>query len=115
MKTSSAIRFGLAALFATLACLGLLFAVPGVGVLWIVPWLLLMGRSELTKPIPRNEWWWTFLLIGVLLAIFLTLPFLHLPPAPTQTVRIALAVPMWFLWMWAIYRRWRREKGQADA
>jgi hypothetical protein len=110
MKASTIIRFVLAALFATLACLGVLFAIPGVGALWIVPWLLLMGRSELTKPIPRKESWWTFLLIGVLLAIFLTMPFLHVPPAPSQTNRSAIAVPMWFLWIWAIYRRWQSER-----
>jgi hypothetical protein len=115
MKTSTIIRFVVAALFATLACVGLLFGITGIAILWVVPWLLLTGRSELTKPIPRKEWWWTFLLIGVLLAVFLTLPFLHLPPAPSQTVRFAIAVPMWFLWMWAIYRRWQREKGKADA
>jgi hypothetical protein len=115
MKTSTIIRFVVAALFATLACVGLLLGITGFAILWVVPWLLLMGRSELTKPIPRKEWSWTFLLIGVLLVVFLTLPFLHLPPAPNQTVRFAIAVPTWFLWMWAIYRRWQREKGKADA
>jgi predicted lysophospholipase L1 biosynthesis ABC-type transport system permease subunit len=117
MKTSTIIRFVLAAFFATLACVGLLFGITGIVVLWALAWLLLMGRSELTKPIPRKELWPTFLGIGVFLAVLLTLPFLHLPslPEPHGIIRAMFAVAMWVLWMFVVYHRWRRERRKADA
>ncbi|MCL2021958.1 MAG: hypothetical protein FWG81_07690 [Betaproteobacteria bacterium] len=110
MKTAIVIRFTLAALFGTIACIGLCFNVAVLYVLWVVPYLLLAGRSELTKPIMRSSWKWLFLLIGILIM----LPFLHLP-TPNQTVRTVISIPMWFLFMWVIYRLWQKEKGQADA
>jgi hypothetical protein len=113
MKTSTIIRFIVAALFATLACLGLLFAISGAGALWIVPWLLLMGRFELTKPIPRKEWWLAWVAFGILLALIVTLDILHLRE-PHGIVRIVLATVMWIAWMFAIYYRWQRER-KADA
>jgi hypothetical protein len=119
MKTSRIIRFVLAAVFATLACAGLLAHVIGSAVLFSVPWLLLMGRAELTKPIPRNEWWWTIALIVIFLAVVLTLPFLHLPvthDAVTHGLSHPVVVAaLWIFWMWAIYRRWQNENGKADA
>ena len=116
MKTSTVIRFVVAAVFATLVCVGLLFGVTGIAFLWVVPWLLLMGRSELTKPIPRNEWRSTFIVIGIFLAVMLTLPFLHLShAAPNTMVRFVIGLASWPLWMWVIYRRWQLEKGKADA
>lgn len=117
MKTSTIIRFVLATLFATLACVGLLFGIMGIAALWLVAWLLLMGRSELTKPIPRKELWSGLLVTGILLAVLLTLPFLHLSPLPEihGIIRTVLTVSMWVLWLFAIYCRWRREKEKADA
>ena len=115
MKTSFVIRIVAAAVVATLASLGFLAVVTGSAVLFSLSWLLLIPRGELTRPIPRSEWWLMFVVVGVLLAVFLTMPFLRLPPAPSERVRIAVAVPLWLLWMWAIYRRWQREKGKADA
>jgi len=115
MKTSFIIRLVAAAVVATLASVGLIAAFPASGVLFSLSWLLLIPRGELTRPIPRSEWWLTFVVVGVLLAVFLTMPFLHLPHAPNEIVRFAIAVPLWLLWMWAIYRRWQREKGKADA
>jgi predicted lysophospholipase L1 biosynthesis ABC-type transport system permease subunit len=117
MKTSTIIRFILATVFVTLACVGLLFGITGIVVLWAIAWLLLMGRSELTKPIPRKELWTTFLGIGIFLAVLLTLPFLHLPPLPEPRgiIRVVFAVTMWVLWMFVIYYRWRRERRKADA
>ncbi|HEV2328306.1 MAG TPA: hypothetical protein VGY56_05910 [Verrucomicrobiae bacterium] len=117
MKTSTIIRFVLAALFATLACVGWLFGITGIVALSAVAWLLLMGRSELTKPIPRKELWPTFLVIGIFLAALLTLPFLHLSPLPEPHggIRTVFAVATWVLWMCAIYYRWRRERRKVDA
>jgi hypothetical protein len=114
MKISAIIRFVLAALFATLACAGLLFGIPGLTALWALAWLLLMERSTLTRPIPRAEMRTTLLATGVLVAALLTLPFLHLPE-PRGAVRVLLAAVMWVGWMFAVYLRWRREKGHADA
>jgi energy-coupling factor transporter transmembrane protein EcfT len=117
MKVSFIIRMVAAAVAATLASLGYLAAVPGSVVLYSVSWLLLVPRGQLTRPIPRGEWWLVFVTVGGFLAVMLTLPFLHLhsSSAPSEQARFAVAVSLWVLWMWAIYRRWQREKGQADA
>jgi len=117
MKTSFIIRMVAAAIVATLASVGYLAAVPSSLGLFSISGLLVIPREELTRPIPRNESWWTFLVVGVLVAVFLTLPFLHLqsPFAPSVSVRFALAAPLWLLWMWAIYRRCQREKVKAAA
>jgi hypothetical protein len=117
MKTSIIIRFILAAVFVTLAFVGFLFGITGIVALWAIAWLLLMERSELTKPIPRKEFWLTFLGIGIFLAVVLTLPFLHLRPLPEPhgVIRAVFAVAMWVLWMYVIYYRWRQERRKADA
>jgi len=104
-----------AAVSATLASLGYLMDVPDSMVLYSVSWVLLIPRGELTRPIPRSEWWQMLVIMaGGFLAVFLALPFLHLhsPSAPSKSVRFAVAVSLWLLWMWAIYRRWQ---GKADA
>ena len=119
MKTSTIIRFVLAGVIATLACAGLLAQVTGSAVLFSVSWLLLMGPAELTRPIPSKERRWTIVLVGVLVALLLTLPFLNLPVARdgvTHGLNHPVVVgALWTLWLWAICRRWKREKGTADA
>jgi len=116
MKTSTIIRFIVAAIFATLACVGLLAGIPGIPLLWIVAWLLLMGRSELTKPIPGKELWVGLVIFVVFLGLIAMLDILHFrEPQPHGVVRSVLATAIWVGWMFAIYYRWRREKGKADA
>lgn len=119
MKTSTLIRFVLAGVVATLACAGLLAQVAGSEVLFSVSWLLLMGRAELTRPIPHKERRWTIIVVGVLVALLLTLPFLNLPVArdegPHGLNHPVVVGALWVLWMFGIYRRWQREKGLADA
>ncbi len=119
MKTSTLIRFVLAGVIATLACAGLLAQVTGSAVLFSVSWLVLMGRAELTRPIPHKERRMTIIVVGVLVALLLTLPFLHLPverDAESRGLSHPLVVAaLWALWMFGIYRRWQREKGLADA
>ncbi len=114
MTISPIIRFVLAAMFATLACIGLFFGIPGLPALWTLAWLLLMGRSELTKPIPREELWPGLLVTGILLAALITFPFLHLSrlPEPHGAVRLALAGAIWVGWMFAIYCRWQKQRGE---
>jgi len=124
MKTSTVIRFVLAAVFATLACGGMLANVVGSCVLFSVYWLLMTGKKELTRPIPRNEWFGSFMLIGIFLAVMLTgavLPiFLHRPYVYEyhhQKLGIggSLAVlAMWVLSMWGIHRRWQMEKANIE-
>jgi hypothetical protein len=109
MKTLTIIRFVSAAVVVTLACVGLFEGVIGIAVLFSLAWLLLMGRSELTKPIPRNEWWLSVIAIIGLLALILTFRFLHLPE-PHGVARLAVSVVLWVLWIWAICRRWQRER-----
>ncbi len=73
-----------------------------------------MGRAELTRPIPRNEWWLTFLVVGIFLAVMLTLPFLHLHATHDAVVHgmrhPAVVAALWILWMWPIYRRWQKKE-----
>ena len=114
MKTSTIIRFVLAALFATLACVSLFAGFFGAGASSAVAWLLLMGRTELTKPIPRGEWWVGLLGVGVFVAIIVALHLFHLPE-PHGAVRLVVSVALWLLWMWGIYYRWQKEKGKIDA
>lgn len=117
MKTSTIIRFVSAAFLATLACVGLVLDIRGLVFLSSVVWLLGIGREELTKPIPRKELWLTFLTIGILLTVLLTLPFLHLShlPEPRGIIRGIVAAALSVLWMWAIYYRWRQERRKANA
>ena len=114
MKTSFIIRLVVAALLATLACIGFAADIPVLGGLIFISWLLLMPRGTLTRPIPRSERWWAFLLVGVVVAVLLTLPFLKKPPEPSRGVRAAAAVLLWLLWMLAGYSRWRRVKREVD-
>lgn len=64
-KNSLVFRLVVAAVFATLACVGLAAAVSGAVVLFGVPLLLLIRRGGFTRPIPRSERWGTFLMIGI--------------------------------------------------
>jgi hypothetical protein len=117
MKTSTIIRFVLAAVFATLSCVGIFTGTTFIASIWWVAWLLLMGRSELTKPIEpasRREILIGIVVFVIFVGVIVTLDILHLPKPPA-TVRLVLAIAMLVLWMWGIYRRWQREKGKADA
>jgi hypothetical protein len=117
MKILTIIRFVLAAVFATASCVGILTGMTLLTPLWCVAWLLLMGRSELTKPLEptsRKE-----LLVGIVIfvgfiALIVILDVLHLPK-PHLPVRAVLAAALWILWMWGIYHRWQKVKGKADA
>lgn len=116
MKTTTIIRFVLAVICATVACVGLLVNIRVIPAIFAgICSLLVMGRSEITRPIPRSEWLLTFVTVGVLLAILLTVPFLHLPPGPSGRVRLVFVVVLWPLCMWGIYHRWQKEKGKASA
>jgi prepilin signal peptidase PulO-like enzyme (type II secretory pathway) len=115
MKTSTLVRFVLAVVFATLACIAMFMQLGAVGLLSGVAWLLLTGFSELIRPIPPRELWPTFVVGGVFLAVALTSPFLHLHTTTQNAVVRAIAsLAFWLFWMWAIHRRWQKEKG-ADA
>lgn len=115
MKASTIIRFILATLLVTLACIGLLYNINMAG-LFGLGWLLL-NPSELTRPIPRGERWKAVLFTAIFVAALLTLPFLRLDqlPAPRLPFRIIGAALMWLGWLWIIYQRWRREKQQRTA
>ena len=116
MKTSLKIRFVAGAVAATLGCVGFAASTAYFGWLFYISWLALMPIKELTRPVGGKELAWSLLLTGVLLAILIGLPLLHLHLLqPGRGVRSAIAVPMWILWMWVFYRRWRQEKGKIKA
>jgi hypothetical protein len=117
MKTSTIIRFVLAAVFATLSCVGILTGESLLTFLWCLAWLLMMGRSELTKPIEpasRKEVLMGIVIFVAFLGVVVTFHVLRLPE-PNATVRLVLATAIWVLWILGIYCRWQREKGKADA
>lgn len=114
MKKSTIVRFVFSGVFATIACVGFFTGIAFISSLWWVAWLFLMGRSELTKPLPRTQLWVMILTLIVFIGLIVTLKFLHLPE-PNTAIRAIFASAFWILWMWAIYRHWQREKGQADA
>lgn len=124
MKNSTKIRFGLAVVVVTLLTIGLFMGIQGMASLWPLVWLLVIDTFELTKPIPRNERWKTIVGVVGFLAGMFTLIFLHLaypnatiwkgPNPNTITLRL-VAVSLWILSLWAIYRRWLAERGKALA
>ena len=114
MKTRKTIRFILAAIIATLACLGLFANVWGFGVLFGVSALLVTKSlsSEFTKPIPRNELWWLVVFFIGFIALSIGLNYLKLPE-PHSLARLVFAVAMWIFWMLAICYYWQKEKKNA--
>lgn len=109
MKTSFIVRMVLATIVVTVACVGLLARVTGAAVLLSVPWILLMGVSGLTRPIPREELRMTLFVTGIIVAMLLAIPFLHLSPMRDLGSYPVFVAILWVLWMFAIYRRWRTE------
>ncbi|HTV40317.1 MAG TPA: hypothetical protein VMF08_07065 [Candidatus Sulfotelmatobacter sp.] len=105
------IRFVAGAVAATIGCVSFAAGITYFGWLFYISWLVLMPIKELAQPVGGKELALSFLLIGVLLAILIGLPLLHLHLLhPGKAVCTAIAVPMWILWMWMFYRRWRQEK-----
>jgi hypothetical protein len=114
MKTSTGIRFAIAAIIGTLGCLGLLAHVTNAGICFALAFPFVVGRAELTRPIPRSERRLTIIGVSIFLAVVLTVPFLHMRSRSDAAQRImghpALVVPLWLMWLWFIYRAWQREK-----
>lgn len=116
MTMSLQIRFIAGAVAATLGCVGFAAGITYLGWLFFISWLMLMPIKELAEPVGGKELALSFLLIGVLLAILIGLPLLHLHLLQSgRAIRSAIAVPMWILWMWVFYRRWRQEKRKIKA
>jgi hypothetical protein len=115
MKTWTVIRFILAAIIATLGCVGLFMNFSGFGVLFGVPALLLAKSSEFTKPIPRNELLWLLVFFIGLIVLNVGANYLNLHlPQPQGVIRLVFTAAMWILWMFAICYRWQKEKKNAD-
>ena len=116
MKTH--IRFALAACFATLGCAGLLAQAGTIAIGFSVATLLCQGRAELTRPIPRRELWPTVAIIGAFIAVVITMPFVKMLSEGDSILKVLshpeIVAAIWALWLWAIYKSWRREKGAAD-
>jgi protein-S-isoprenylcysteine O-methyltransferase Ste14 len=86
-------------------------------------WLLLIGRSELTRPIPQRERWQAIMVVGVFVVlVLLSVLFSVLFPSRSdiaEAVKSVMYHPafvlfLWIFWLWAIYRRWQHVK-VADA
>jgi hypothetical protein len=121
MKTSTIIRFLAEVVVATFLCLSLFFhAWEGLAGFVALAWLLWMGKPWVRQPIsPRYERWLIFCFIAPL-AIFAVITIFF----PSFSISdIAAKIPdyrvlfflLWVVWIWQIFRQWRRAKGKADA
>lgn len=115
MKASTTLRFCLAALFATVCCVGVFLDSEPLLEFWVGSSLLLIGRKGLMEPIPKEEAKKTLLGVAIFVTILLTLPLLHLPPlrGPHGLVRAVLSGLLWIGWMAAIFYGWQREMHNA--
>jgi hypothetical protein len=112
MNRKTVIRFVLAAVFATFASIGLLADWPFTSIFWFVSWLLLMGRSELTKKVPNKDLWIGFGVLVLFIGVAVAIEVLHLPE-PGTPARCVFATVFWSLSMLAIYRCWNKWRVEA--
>ena len=119
VKRSTVIRFVLAVVFGTLACVALLAHVPGVPILFMfLGSLLVTGTKEYTRPLSRKEGRQTIFWTAVFLAVMFTGIFLNLRskavPArdfPSDfSSHPGFVVPVWLCWLAVIYYQWKRQR-----
>src|SRR5580692_2263802 len=120
MKTSRTIQYVAAAVLASIGCVGMLehshlLALP----LNLAP-MVLMSRSELTRPVPREEA--PGVLMGLLIvllclgAMVVLLKFLIPDVANGRGItNPAFVIPFWALMMLVLFWRWRRERRMTRA
>jgi len=119
MKTSIIIRFVVAAILIGAGCALMLTGFYRGVLLFCVATIFYMPRSELTRPIPRREFWIT---LGVMFALIAAgFAAQHFLPGSAAGVvqRVAchpaFVVPLWLFMMWGLFRHFKRQKGGVDA
>lgn len=81
--------------------------------------LVIMTRSEWMNPLSSRDLWVMFLCVTGLV-VFILLAHLGAagespPPVRRLVHHPAFVIPLWLLMLGMLYRRWLREKNQADA
>jgi hypothetical protein len=114
MKTSLNVRFAVAAVLANAGCLFMLAHIPCGAILFSAAALFFMPRSELTKPIPRREFWVTlgalFAFIAAAFAAKYVLPGSAADTALRVVCSPAFVVPLWLFMMWGLFCHYQRQK-----
>ncbi|MFB3895045.1 MAG: hypothetical protein ACE14V_01965 [bacterium] len=108
------IRFGIAIVVVTLACLGQLFHIDNALAGCMIAFLLILDPAELNQPIPRKE----ILILFNSFIVFLVILFaiIYFTSRVTRDmVHSIISHPIfvlfwWLFWMYVIYRAWQRQK-----
>ena len=119
MKTSTIIRFVVAAVLISTGCALLLADVYRGPLLFGLATIFFMPRSELTQPVSRREYFGMLGLLFALIAASLAAKY-FLPSSAADLVhRVichpAFVVPLWIFMMWGLYRHYQRQRGGVDA
>ena len=112
MKTFRIIQFVVAAFLISTGCYAILAGAPFAvsTVCLCLPALVLMGRAEATRPIPRREFFLVIAFLAVLIAAVFILKLFVSDSVGERVVRHpAFVVPLWVLMMAGLLWRWRRE------
>ncbi|HEY4416835.1 MAG TPA: hypothetical protein VGO57_14180 [Verrucomicrobiae bacterium] len=118
MKNWLTFRFIVAAVMIALGCYAMIANWHGFGIFFMSVSVIMMSRSELTRPIPRRE---NFIFAGAALAFVILLiscqwliPKSAAAAIDHATRHPAFVLPMGLLFYWGLYRMYRRRKGGAD-
>lgn len=119
MKKTITFRFVVAAILVSLGCYALLAHWTGASLFFSFLPIVIMSRSEMTKPIPSRE---LLVFTGVILAFVIVVIACKwfVPSSVADDVQnvmrhAAFVIPFWILLLWSLYRIYRRQKGVADA
>jgi len=118
MKTSRVIQFVVATALVSIGCIALIAHAPIVvfTVCFCLPSVVLLRRSEMTRPVARQEFWIMIAILAILTAVII-LADLFLPKSAGGDFfrRSVFVVPFWALTMLLLFRRWQRERRSSDA
>jgi uncharacterized membrane protein len=118
MKTSRVIQFVIAAVLFSAGCAVLLlhglFAFSTI--CFCLPGIVLMRRSEFSRPVQRRESFNILIVLLVFVAVMILLKLLVPDSLGERVVRHpAFVVPLWVLMMIGLIWRWRKERRLSDA
>ena len=116
MKTSRIIQFVLAAVLFSIGCLALLTHAPiHVSTLCLcLPSVVMLRRSEATRQVPLRELW-IMIAVSAALVVAFILAAMFIPDSAAERFirRTVFVVPLWALFISALFWQWRRESQRA--
>jgi hypothetical protein len=118
MKTFRVIQYFVAVVLVSIGCVALLAHAPIAifTICFCLPSLILMRRSDMTRPVARRDLSIMIAILAVLAAV-ITFADLFLPKSAAEDFfrRPVFVVLMWILMMLVLFRRWQRERSSSDA